>query len=365
VVDATLPALFDELASGGHLGASVGRWAVGVTGYGASPRFRTGGDRLDFQEWSRWPNGGPFGALGVDVAATGVHGFDFFLEAARSVDRAVGNAGGGLAIEQRTTWSTSAHQLEVSLRFYDLHFANPYARPISSPDEYDGQRARNEAGLWVRSSSLLAGRWRLGTRVDFWVNPFEEPGLTRAGVANLYALVRLDALRWSRVRPSVWVDFRNRDLSNNGFGRCSPTGESLGPPPTCTGDLYRLAARTEVEVHPRWLQVLVEGWLSLVSDAKYLDRFRIDAMAWVELRSTPSAALAVRLRTRWLDQDLADALTSAQSLWTSLEATWRPTSALSVTVRSDLVAWLDRRPSTLSRQPNPELRFLLEVTTLF
>ncbi len=363
VVDATLPAMFDELALGGHVGAAVGRVSFGVTGYGASPTFRTGAGQLDFQEWSRWPNGGPFGALGADVSVTGLHGVDLFLEAARSVDHAVGNGGGGYALEQRTTWSNDAHLVELSLRFYDLHFANPYARPISSPDEYDGQRARNEAGVWVRSSSRLPGRWHVSSRVDFWVTPFDEPSGPRAGVANVYALVRVDAGQWARVRPSAWVDVRVRDLAGAVGGGCSAVAPLTQA--TCPGDLYRLAARSEFEVHPRWAQVVVEGWLSLVSEPGAGSRLRTDGMVWVDVRSAPLESVLVRARTRWLDEDLGDAAASAASVWSSLEATWQAARWLRLTARTDVVAWVDRRPSTLVRRPNPELRFLLDVTTTF
>jgi len=43
--------------------------------------------------------------------------------------------------------ATRKHEeLEVVGRYYSTDYVNPFARPISQPDEFEGQRARDEAG---------------------------------------------------------------------------------------------------------------------------------------------------------------------------------------------------------------------------
>ena len=86
LIYSTLPYLFDEITGGGHVTFKPNyRYSIGVTGYGSLPIFRTQDIQLDFQEWSRYPSGGAFGAIGVDASAhAGL--FNFFFEATRSFE---------------------------------------------------------------------------------------------------------------------------------------------------------------------------------------------------------------------------------------------------------------------------------------
>ena len=45
---------------------------------------------------------------------------------------------------------------EVSARYYDKRYANPYSRPISSRDRYDGNQGRDEAGSQSASCPSIA-----------------------------------------------------------------------------------------------------------------------------------------------------------------------------------------------------------------
>ena len=63
----TLTQIFAETIAGGHLELSDGySKRIGLTAYGASTRWLPGGIDLDFQEWSRRPWGGSYGAVGID-----------------------------------------------------------------------------------------------------------------------------------------------------------------------------------------------------------------------------------------------------------------------------------------------------------
>jgi len=337
VSSSTLPRLFDELALGAHLGLTGGeRWKFGLTGYRAAPTFHAAPAELDFQEWSRWPNGGPFGAVGVD-GSLHLGDVGLFVEVARSFDGSVGNQGGGWGVVQRTTWGGQGHQLELSARYFDAHFVNPHARPISAPDEYDGQRARNEAGARLRYSARLGAAWRVGARADLWLNPFEVPGLERALVPHLHALARLDFTGWAAAQPSLWVETR-------------------------LGELTRATLRLELAPLERRLRLTAQGSLSRTTDGAAT---RYGLLAWLALDARPLDMLELQARARYLLADLAGPEELEQSARVSLEVALSPISAVRLAARYELFVLLDARPSTLTRWPNPEHRLGLDVRFTF
>lgn len=337
VSSSTLPRLFDELALGAHLGLTGGeRWKFGLTGYRAAPTFHAGPAELDFQEWSRWPNGGPFGAVGVD-GSLHLGDVGLFVELARSFDGSVGNQGGGWGVVQRTTWGGQGHQLELSARYFDAHFANPHARPVSAPDEYDGQRARNEAGARLRYSARLGAAWRVGGRADVWLNPFEVPGLERALVPHLQALARLDFTGWAAAQPSLWVEAR-------------------------LGELTRATLRLELAPLERRLRLTAQGSLSRTTDGAAT---RYGLLAWLALDARPLDILELQARARFLITDLSGPKELEQSARASLEVALSPISAVRLAARYELFVLLDARPSTLTRWPNPEHRLGLDARFTF
>jgi hypothetical protein len=54
-----------------------------------------------------------------------------------------------------------------------------------------------------------------------------------------------------------------------------------------------------------------------------------------------------------------------KSVWSFVEAAWLPSKVTKVSLRYDVFVWLDTRASTLSRLPNPEHRFMLDLATGF
>ncbi|MGB5811824.1 MAG: hypothetical protein WBG86_14900, partial [Polyangiales bacterium] len=145
-----------RIATEGLAGANVAyawdtRTRLGVTGYGAVPRWRIRGVELGFQETARRPFGGPFGAIGID-ASLGEGVQDFFVEVTRSLD--AGRGGGWGAVFRSITTLPSA-VFDVTARYYGREFANPYARPIAAPDEFEGLRARDELGGRAQVTGVL------------------------------------------------------------------------------------------------------------------------------------------------------------------------------------------------------------------
>jgi hypothetical protein len=180
-----------------------------LTGYGATTKWKVGGANLDFQDWSPYPFGGAWGAVGAD-AAWGYRWSDLGVEVTRSfdfmrseIDPSYG--GGGFAGILRHTSTFGANELELSARYYDRDYANPFAGPIAQPDEYDGNRARDEAGGRIRYTGRIAKRLDLRGLADVWVQTTQQS-------PKLLAYLRgdVDVNKW--FRPGLWLQYRNIDL---------------------------------------------------------------------------------------------------------------------------------------------------------
>lgn len=368
LVYSTLGNAFDELTGGGHVTFKpMYRITLGATGYAAMPFFKQSPLQLDFQEYSRYPTGGPFGAVGLDAHGS-FNGFNFFIEGAHNFDGRFGDQSkGGWGVEQRTTYSTRKHEFELSLRLYDPGFGTPYARPIASPDLLEGQRARNEAGLRFRYMGHLSKDWEVRLRVNAWTNPWQVAGDMPPGVFNVYALGRVDFVGWSFFQPGIWIDARNKNVARSEHGGCSSETVILtdGAPYTCSGDMYKFAARMEFMPYNKLISGTVQGAFTLKDDLRYKDRFRNDLQFWVELRSRPVDWLQLRVRTRYLNQDIDDPAYLETSSWSYAEVAFALANWMRIGVRYDLFVYLDQRSSTANRIPNPEHRMQLDLRGAF
>lgn len=368
LVFSTLNQAFDELAGGGHITFKPSyRVTLGVTGYAALPIFRQSPLELDFQEQSRYPSGGAFGAIGVD-AHTSFKQFNFFLEATHNFDRRVGTDGqGGWGAEQRTTFSPRGHELELSLRFYDTGFGTVYSRPIAGPDVSDGQRARNEAGARLRWVAKWSKDWETRLTANFWVNPFVDDKSPQAGVPNLNVIARVDFNGWKAFQPALWVDMRNRNLPYSEHGVCSPGTIILTEDGqvACGGDTYKLGFRIDTRPLRKIIQGSLQATYSWRDDIRYKDKFRNDLTLRAEVKTRPIDALQFRVVGRYVNQDLADPAYLEEFVWTYADATWFITKGTQIALRYDLLYWLDQRASTPARVPNPENRFQLDVRFAF
>ncbi len=369
----TLPAVFDELSGGGHAEVASDRITFGVTGYGAVPRFHVPQLELDFQRWSKYPFGGGFGAVGTDARVT-LAGWNLYAEVARSFDQEPGG-GGGCGALARAVYGVHSRELEVTARYDDVRFVNPYARPVSSPDEIDGSRARDEAGLRIKYTDRSLGDLQLRSFIDFWVLPYDAQALdapitgnnagSKAGTMNLWAELRGDYRGLRFFEPSLWLDYRNKDLASSGFGACysSSDGRTIptvdGEPALCTGELYRIGARVIFRPLGKSLELMLTYIHDFISDPKYTAMLDQDIRATAEARIVPVASLLVRLRIRYTHDDLFTNNRLESSLASFAEVTYLGLRPFHVSVRYDNYLWLDQRPSTLLRTPNPENRFRL------
>jgi hypothetical protein len=289
---------------------------------------------------------------------------------------------------QRSVWGKKKRELEITARLYDVRFVNPYARPVSSPDEVDGQRARDEAGLRIKYTDRTLGDFAVRAWADFWILPWDQKGLEgvitgttggyRAGTMNLYALARVDYKGWDFFEPSLWFDYRNKDLTSlNGdptnpqVGRCYTSIDGRAPPliegepQLCIGERYRSAVGLRFRPIKRKLEMNFIVMHDLVSDIDYPDKLSQDIRFTAEIRSQPINELLFRLRSRYLKGDVYSNNRLEESLWSFLEVTWLGWRAFHVSVRYDIYLWLDKRNGTLDRVPNPEHRLRLELEGRF
>ena len=322
---ASLPRIAAEGLIGAHYGyswSSQGR--VALTGYGAITRWLVEGVQLDYQETARRPFGRRFGAIGLS-ASRGFGRQDLFVELTRSFDRQPGG-GGGYGVIARGVTSFSRGEIDISARYYDPRFSNPYARPISAPDELDGIRARDETGLRVRLVRRPFPRVAFRGLLDGW---------RRISVGSLHAssFARLDVDLGSSSVWSVWAEYRT-------VGRLALLASRVALNPT-----QRLAMSCQLQ----------HRWSRSVSV-----RRQHDLAAVLQLAANPLEMFRLRTRLRYDVEDIDDNRRLPHTIWLYVDASLTVRQRDTVRARYDLRTFLDERDSTRARAPNPEHWLWLE-----
>jgi hypothetical protein len=355
----TLPDMFNTLLGGGNLSYFFDRRThVGVTGYGADVSWLIEGMDLDFQEWSRFPYGGAFGAVGLD-AAWGRDVIDLFLELARSFDGQP--EGGGWAAILRATFTWKKHEFEAAARYYDRNYANPYARPISAADEYDGLRARDEAGLRLKYTGQV-GDLELRATADFWAQMSVE-----APKALLTARASYEVEPW--FKPMLFFEFGDKDLSDSGHGNCyevAPNDPSTDEPAYCKGEKIQFGTQLRF-VPAQGMSLTARYQHRFVDDgrADFATSFRQDSSAWLTWMYKPVENLRLRLRVRYLFEDLTTDRYLEHSVWGYVELSYMHAKTFGFKARYEVYALLDNRDASLQRNPNPAHWLRLELEYRF
>ena len=358
----TLPNMYAETTAGGNVAFALSRRShLGVTGYGSDVNWLVEGMELDFQEWSRYPFGGPFGALGVD-GAYGFGKYDFFAEVTRSFDSMGGEDGGYGTILRQVTTFQKYNELETSLRYYDENFKNPYARPIAAADELEGVRARDEMGARLRYTARLQRRFTLRASTDFWRSPSDD-------TTNALIYARGDVAFTDQYAAGLWMLHQNKDLSENGLGmgRCyevSTEEDESGEPIPCSGELYEVIGRFKYTPNRRY-SFTYQQEQELLTDARYPNKYRQDAAASLIGTARPTEDLRLRGRVRYLIEDISDNTYLEESVWGYLDASYRVRARDRVRLRYDVYVYLDERESTAERIPSPEHWLWLEYESRF
>ncbi|HVK82962.1 MAG TPA: hypothetical protein VM513_02595 [Kofleriaceae bacterium] len=369
----TLPNVFLEKLVGGNVTYFADRRnSVGATVYYAQEQNLIDGIDLDTQEWSRLPTGRAFGAAGANFSF-GRKWLDVFGEAAYSFDKSPAtpatSEGGGPAGILRLTATRKKEELEAVFRYYSTDYANPYARPISQPDEFEGLRARDELGVrlrYLRSSKLF----QLRALADVWIPPstFEtDPKINPLGRTQpkLDTYVRTDMRTSQELRVGLWLRYQDRDLARGGHDQCyevSTETSETGEPVPCGG--RQLTTIGRIRYQPERNLVFTGMVQHQLLDDKALspDNFRHDLALWLISQWAPRPGIRTRARVRLLDEaieGLSDNAYMERSIAGLVDATFRVRKRDSFRVRMDVKAWLDERNSTKDRSPNPELQLWL------
>lgn len=383
----TLPNMFAETTVGGNLTYFAShRNHIGVTAYRSSVNWLTEGANLDFQEWSRLPYGGPFGAVGVDLS-WGRRWFDLFAEVAQSFDSMpdspidqIAAGGGGPAAIVRGTITWDKNELETLVRYYDIDFANPNAGPTSAPDELDGLRARDEVGARVRYTGTH-GKLNLRTAVDVW----QQPSI---GQFKLLTFARADFTASKKLGLGLWLDYQDKGLGEPSMvapdpdledvGECYelPNQEDVaGEPIPCTGQQVRVTGRFRVTPSKKY-QISGNVRYSYLNDFRQVDSevqdmppvnkdFRHDLSVTAIGLYKPTDDLRARVRLRYLFEDVSDNQRLEQLFWAYADLTYRLWRKNRLRLRYDVRLWLDERSSTEQRTPSPEHWMWLEFESRF
>lgn len=375
ILYATLPNMYNEVLGGTNVSYFIDRRThVGVTGYGSGVTWLVDGTNVDFQEWQRTPYGGPFGAAGADMS-WGRKWADVFAEVAYSFDSIQNDGGGGPAAIVRNTATWSTHEIEVSGRYYDEKYRNPYARPLAASDQSDGLRASDEAGGRLRYTGFIGERTQLRTYLDIWQD-------LSADTTRLQTYARGDVQVTPWLRPGLWLDFRSNDVAGRGRDRCYSgedegitglaattdfqsyedflAGDDLG----CSGVRYQLRPRIRVDPHKR-VNAQLQFQYSWVDRGRYENRFSHDARVVGIVGVNPIDPLRLRLRITWDKDEVSDDTFREETLWGYFQASYRFQTWLQPSLRYDIRAWLDDRVSTSFRRPNPEHWVLLQILSRF
>ncbi len=373
---ATLPNVFQERLVGGNITYFADRRnSVGITGYGAQTVDLLDGIDLDFQEWSRYPFGKKFGAAGANFAY-GRGWLDIFGEAAVSFD-AMGEqdpaltsarGGGGPAAILRATATRKREELEVVLRYLSTDFLNPYGRPIAQSDEFEGQRARDEAGgrvRYIRTDKEL----QIRALVDMWVNPSAEPIIGKDGRV-IKAGPKIDTYVRVNVKTSpvlwlgLWERFQDKNVTASGHDQCfelSNENDESGEPIPCGGMQLSTIARATYEPDKK-VSATLQLQHQLLDDNTQMElekKFRQDFAVWAVGYFRPNPDVRIRARLRYLDEAIHDNTYLERSVAGLVDVAMRARERDTVRIRIDGKKWLDKRDTTLLRVPDPELSIWL------
>jgi hypothetical protein len=298
--------------------------------------------------------------VGADVAY-GYDMFDFALEVARSFD---GTAdGGGFGAISRNTMTWDKQELELSLRFYDERFKNPYSRALSDPDQVDGVPGRDEAGARIRYAGVFDRRLRLRGFADFHVNP-------STGTPKLRIRARADYDITDAVDVGGWVEWNDKDIGQGANAEGVACYESPfmdtpeGAPIACTGQRIKGVLRVGYEP-VRKMRFDLEGQIATLDDPMYVGSMRQDASVWLKWQWWVTNDLRLQARVRYANEALDASSYLQDTIWGYFDVIYRIPKSLRLRARYDILSYIDNRASTLIRNPNPEHWLRLEVQGSF
>lgn len=165
----TMPDAYREQIVGGHLRFNWDKdTSIGTTLYRGDVAWLLPGAEEQFASSSRYPSRDSFSAVGADFAI----GLMDYLKIFGEYTRMDTGAQAGLvrgALEYKNKFF-----VDLLLREYGTDFDNPHARATASPDEKEGNRARDERGAKLKLTyypPFLKRYLRLQGYIDRWMHP--------------------------------------------------------------------------------------------------------------------------------------------------------------------------------------------------
>jgi hypothetical protein len=264
--------------------------------------------------------------------------------------------GGGPAAILRFTATKKHEELEIVGRYYSTDYLNPYARPISEPDEFDGMRARDEAGGRVRY--VRNGHdFQLRALADVW-------WALSTNTPKIDTYVRANVRTTDELWLGLWERYQDKDLTKGGHDQCfEVTSETdpTGAPVPCAGrQLTSIGRATYLPDRTLALTLQLEHQL-LDDNATSASKtsFRQDIAVWAIGLWHPNKDMRVRVRARYLDTAISNDKYLETSLSALADAAFRLRERDTLNLRVDTKFWLDDRTSTDLRTPNPEIQLWL------
>jgi len=255
------------------------------------------------------------------------------------------------------TATRKKEELEVVARYFSTDYANPFSRPISESDEFEGQRARDEAG--VRARYLRNAKdFVLRALLDVWTNPSDYHA------AKVDTYVRANVKTTDYLWLGLWERYQDKDLAEGGHDQCyeiSNETDENGEPVPCAGRQITSIARGQY-IPNRQSSVVLQLEHQMLDDNTRMDlktKFRQDVAAWLIGYYRPTPDIRLRGRVRYLDEAINDNTYLERSVSALGEVTARVRDKDSVRVRVDTKFWLDKRMGTQQRVPNPEISLWL------
>src|SRR5262249_21375700 len=120
-------------------------------------------------------------------------------------------------------------------------------------------------------------------------------------------------------RPSLWVDVFDKNLLVNGYGQCFYSETTIeGQPEECNGMRAQIGGPLKF-VSRHNLSVAIRYLHRLIDDHHYPDSYRQDMSAWLTMAYSPLDWLRLRLRVRYLNEDIGNQAAGEESIWAYLE----------------------------------------------
>jgi len=208
----TFNEVFQETIVGGNQTLRYGdRIQLGLTGFWAKNQFVVGDEQIVFSPSARYPqNRKSLWAVGLDHAL-GFGAWDWMSEWSM-VDS------GGHALYSRLVGEIDPVELELSGRYYQTEYDNPYNRARAQRDEFYGLTARDEAGAKARAVAKIFREWSVKSHVDVWKRLVADSW-------NMEFMLRSDWDMMRDLRWGTWLKINDKDLSRS--GRTQDYGESV------------------------------------------------------------------------------------------------------------------------------------------